>query len=322
MPERVSDGQDSDKQVPHETNRVTESRRIPFAFTDACLLLGFPYIIPLAKQPLYLQDLGCFAFLLLRLQPEQKQISEQSLPQTVPEETALWKLFLLCYNKIKTDEPLFGTKTQKRGDFMIDQMIMNARKPSEDEYGQKMLERMNTRHDAMALWALDHLQVSGEQTALDIGCGGGKNISNLLNLLPEAKVFGIDYSSASVAKSREVNKDALQNGRADIQIGTAEKLPYEDASMDLVTAFETVYYWPEIETCFQGIFRALKPGGRFLVCNEDNSAEGKEELQRALEMNFYSAKDLEAMMRAAGFSEIMTDSHENGNWIVAVGKKD
>ena len=205
---------------------------------------------------------------------------------------------------------------------MVDQMIMNARKPSGDEYGQKMLERMNTRHDVMALWALDHVNFEGARDILDVGCGGGKNLVNMLKRAPEAKLHGIDYSDASVAKSKEVNKDAMNAGKVEVLTGTAQALPFEQGSMDVVTAFETIYYWPEIDTCFKSIFDCLTAGGRFMVCNEDNRAEGNEEIQKALDMTFYSTEDLEKLMKAAGFTRVEKDTHENGNWICVVGHKE
>jgi trans-aconitate methyltransferase len=51
----------------------------------------------------------------------------------------------------------------------------------------------------------------------DIGCGGGKNIKNLLSRAPQGHVTGVDYSSESVAKSKRVNYRAIQEGRAQAQ---------------------------------------------------------------------------------------------------------
>ena len=45
----------------------------------------------------------------------------------------------------------------------------------------------------------------------------------------------------------------------------------------MATAFETVYFWPEIEKSFAEVRRILSPGGIFLIVNEDDGLSGKNE---------------------------------------------
>ncbi len=45
--------------------------------------------------------------------------------------------------------------------------------------GKMMLKGMNYGHQKMALWCIDnHIKLSGNEDVLDIGCGGGQNITN------------------------------------------------------------------------------------------------------------------------------------------------
>lgn len=46
------------------------------------------------------------------------------------------------------------------------------------------------------------------------------------------------------------------------------QLPFEAERFDLVTAFETVYFWPDLPKSFREIRRVLRPGGTLLICNE------------------------------------------------------
>ena len=46
---------------------------------------------------------------------------------------------------------------------------------------------------------------------------------------------------------------------------------------DAVTAFETVYFWPDLPLCFREVYRVLKPSGTFLICNESNGDTDKGE---------------------------------------------
>ena len=204
---------------------------------------------------------------------------------------------------------------------MIDPVTMNARKPRDDDYGNAMLNRMNEHHVTLHRWALEHVSAEHSRQILDIGYGGGQNIRNLCSLAPQAKVSGIDYSEASYKKCSEVNREAIAEGRVELKVGSAEDLPYADDSFDLVTAFETIYYWPNIVQCFRNVHRALKDGGEFLICNEDSFLEGNEAIAEALTMEFYGAEELEKLLREAGFSAVRTERNPNGKWVCAVGKK-
>ena len=63
---------------------------------------------------------------------------------------------------------------------------------------------------------------------LDIGCGGGATLKQLLKRSQGAKVYGIDISEESVAKAIKVNADVIDK-QVFVQLGSAAELPYEDA---------------------------------------------------------------------------------------------
>ena len=48
----------------------------------------------------------------------------------------------------------------------------------------------------------------------------------------------------SVEKTRQVNQAAIAAGRCTVQQGNVAALP-DAAEFDLITAFETVYFWPD-----------------------------------------------------------------------------
>ena len=108
---------------------------------------------------------------------------------------------------------------------------------------------MNFGHSAMAAWGLRFLQPTPDAMVLD--CGGGANIKTLLKLCPKSKVQGIDYSAVSVEKARKVNAGAIAAGQCAVQQASVAELPFEAEQFDVVTAFETVYFWPELAQKFQ-----------------------------------------------------------------------
>ena len=141
----------------------------------------------------------------------------------------------------------------------------NTRKPV-GLGGKIMVAMKNFGHSAMAEWGLRFLQPAPDAMVLDCGCGGGANIKTLLKLCPNGKVQGIDYSAVSVEKARKVNARAIAAGRCTVQQASVAELPFEAEQFDVVTAFETVYFWPELAQNFREVYRVLKPGGIFCGC--------------------------------------------------------
>ena len=130
----------------------------------------------------------------------------------------------------------------------------------------------------------------------------------MLKRYPQAEVTGLDYSEVSVKKSQEVNADAVQNGRCRIVQGDVSALPFVDASFDLVSAFETVYFWPGPDRSFSEVFRVLRTGGVFMVVNEaDGKNKADEKWTTIIDgMKIYGKEELERYLREAGFTRIET----------------
>ena len=135
----------------------------------------------------------------------------------------------------------------------------NTRKP-EGLLGRCMVGSMNRAHAALADWGLSYLPETGPTEIAELGCGGGRNIRALLRKYPAATVAALDYSEVSVEKARSVNRKGLQAGRCRIIQGEVSCLPFEDGAFDLVTAFETVYFWPGPTESFREEYRTLRPG--------------------------------------------------------------
>src|SRR5262245_25199494 len=91
-------------------------------------------------------------------------------------------------------------------------LVNQCRKPS-GWLGRFFLWEMGGRHIGVTEWGLSHINLEPQQTILDVGCGGGRTISKLASMAREGKVFGIDYSKASVAAARSRNQQLIDEGR-------------------------------------------------------------------------------------------------------------
>ena len=196
----------------------------------------------------------------------------------------------------------------------------NTRKPV-GLGGKVMVSMMNLGHTPVATWGLEFLRLSSDAKVLDCGCGGGSNIKRLLKSCPRGIVKGIDYSPVSVEKARKVNHAAIAEGRCSVLQGSVADMIFADASFDAVTAFETVYFWPTLPQCFREIYRVLKPGGTFLICNESNGDTDKDEKWTEIigGMVIYKSDELKAYLEQAGFHDVQI--HKKKNWLCITARK-
>lgn len=197
----------------------------------------------------------------------------------------------------------------------------NTRKPV--GFGGKiMVAMMNSGHSAMADWGFGHISVPESATVLDAGCGGGANIKKLLAKCPKGYVRGIDYSEVSVEKSRKVNAKAIAAGHCEVIQASVAELPFEDNTFDVVTAFETIYFWPGLANCFREVYRVTKSGGVFFICNESNGETTKDDkwTEKIGGMTIYNATEILSALHQAGFVDAKVDKNDKG-WICVTAKK-
>ncbi len=185
-------------------------------------------------------------------------------------------------------------------------------------FGKLLISSMNKGHTPVSVWGLEHIDFDSDTIALDIGCGGGMNVHRMLEACPKGQVYGLDISQESVNATKTLNKDMLGT-RCFVEMGSADTLPYSNSMFDVVTAFETIYFWPDIKQSFQEIYRVLKSGSRFMIVNE--MSDPNTFWNRVVEgMNILTKPEIEKQMEEAGFTSITTDT--KGEWICVIGCKE
>lgn len=120
---------------------------------------------------------------------------------------------------------------------LLSKFFGNARRPL-GIAGKIMIAGMNIFHAPVAEWGMSCLNIHEPSNIIDIGCGGGKNIKDLLGKYPSSKVTGVDYSPLSVEKARAYNKNMIASGRCEIIEGNVSLLEFDDGKFDLASAFE------------------------------------------------------------------------------------
>lgn len=198
----------------------------------------------------------------------------------------------------------------------------NTRKP-QGFGGKIMVKMMNSGHSKLAKWGFTKIYAKPDAKVLDIGCGGGANIANWLAKCTNGHVTGIDYSKVSVEESEKLNAIAIKQGKCDIVYGDVSSMPFDDEAFDCVSAFETVYFWEDLEKCFAEVHRVMKSGGIFLICNESDGTNSKDEkwAKKIGGMKIYNEMQLRTMLEKVGFCDIKTYVDAKKHWLCIVANK-
>ncbi|WP_295068230.1 class I SAM-dependent methyltransferase [Ruminococcus sp.] len=175
--------------------------------------------------------------------------------------------------------------------------------------GRMMLTTMEKEHLPMAQWALKQIKIPDNGKVADIGCGGDYNIRRMLEMSSRAKFIGLDISDESVKKAEKVNKAEIGK-RVKITKGSAEKLPFKENSIDLITAFETVFFWKKPEKGFKEVHRTLVKDGCFAVIN--NYGDPNVDWEKKVPcMTRYTAERIADLLKKVGFSDISVNKKDN-----------
>lgn len=98
---------------------------------------------------------------------------------------------------------------------------------------------------------------------LEVSCGHGGGASWLTRTLKPASYTGLDLNPAGIAFCQRRH----QVPGLTFQQGDAQKLPFADASLDIVINVEASHCYPDFPGFPDEVARVLKPGGHFLYAD-------------------------------------------------------
>jgi ubiquinone/menaquinone biosynthesis C-methylase UbiE len=146
------------------------------------------------------------------------------------------------------------------------------------------------------------LDLRPEDELLDVGCGAGR-------LLEQATVArylaGLDASEIQLGLARRRLADRLAAGTAELVLGDAAALPWEDDRFSAVASLNCLKFLPDADQGLREMLRVLRPGGRALIMIDPPVKDpAKSGALDAYGERLWNAEDAHAIMRQAGFVEV------------------
>lgn len=156
---------------------------------------------------------------------------------------------------------------------------------------------------------------------LDVGCGTGFMIE-LLKKQKDAQYHGLDLSPEMIKVAKSKFHESVH-----LVVGTADALPYDDNSFDVVCCVQSFHHYPYPEKAMNEAYRILKPGGLYILSDTGCSGIVKffynfvfRHCIKSGDYAAYSRKDIEKLMEKTGLSVIASEKI-SGFVFTVVGKK-
>ncbi len=213
---------------------------------------------------------------------------------------------------------------------LLKQLAAQLRQPN-GEMGVEVSNRMNQGNAFMNGFAIEQLQLSGNETLLEIGPGNCLFAKELLTKHANLRYRGVDYSDLMILEAKKMIKEFIQEGRASIHHTSIADLPFPDETCDKILGVNVIYFWDTPEVELKELGRVLRPNGTIVL-----GMRAKETMEQLpvtkYNFNLYSKADISTFVEKAGLSlrEIATTpeviSNINGEkmdtetWAVVIGK--
>ena len=166
-------------------------------------------------------------------------------------------------------------------------------------------------HDFARRAILDALALEPEDRLLDVGCGGGLLLRDALG--SGATVTGLDHSDDMVRLARE------RAPGADVVVGSAERLPFKDASFTAIAMSIVFFFLPDPIAVLRECRRVLAPGGRLALYTTSPALRGTPAAPEPLASrgHFYEDHELVELARQARLSEVAVVNDDGGQLLTA-----
>lgn len=141
---------------------------------------------------------------------------------------------------------------------------MDAKKDSRISFNRQAPVYDTTRYGAharkMYCSILERVASLRGMSLLDVGCGTGEMLYLIHSRCPAMRLCGVDISEKMLDTAR-----SKLGEKADLFLGDAENLPFDDETFDLLICNDSFHHYPTPMAALSEFYRVLVPRGFLLI---------------------------------------------------------
>lgn len=129
---------------------------------------------------------------------------------------------------------------------------------------------LEPEHELSLAWLIGVLQLQRMASVVEIGSGTGRLLGRIAAALPELQLYGVE---PVVPLLQAAPKALRENANTLMLCGDGHRLPFADASIDVVCAFAVLHHVPQPERLLAEMFRVARRA--VFISDSNNFGQGE-----------------------------------------------